>query len=211
MHTSVDDIAERKADHQKHEDRMQKLEAAMHKSVDDNVARYGENQKTLTSLQAVMATDPINRAQQQEQANVKHAADSAALRLKIQETEGLISGIRAHVDAGNSVMNERIASIQAVATAVTGGGQGGGGGGRPRDPLAVSKVFNEMQKISGEESHQQSDDWYQEVRINIDLVIPMASELLDWALKQKTKITQDVMNGRSDLAWATGVSKELYS
>ena len=85
MHKSVDDITQRKDEHQKHEDRMCKLEAQMHKSVDDNVARYGENQKTLTSLQAVMATDPINRAQQQEQANIKHAADSAALKLKIQE------------------------------------------------------------------------------------------------------------------------------
>ena len=120
----------------------------------------------------------------------------------------MMTTLRNHTDAAAMHMNERMASVQEMASSKSTSSEGGSG--RKGEPLAVSKVFMDLAKITGEETHQQSDDWYQEVKANIDLVIPSASEVLDWAIAQPTVITHEIRNARTNAVFTSTVSRELY-
>ena len=79
-----------------------------------------------------------------------------------------------------------VAQIQGqLATAMSSQGysstSSGSAGPRAEDHLATHKLLSNIEKIVGDESYKTLGDWYAEIRVNMDLIIPEAELVLEWA------------------------------
>ena len=78
--------------------------------------------------------------------------------------------------------------ISAQHSASTGGG---GGGLRKGEPLVTHKVIALKERLTGNDTFEVIDDWYEEMRMDVDLVTPGSQVIREWAEKETTRITQE--------------------
>ena len=94
-----------------------------------------------------------------------------------------MAALRVHTDSAMTNMNGVIAGITAASTTAP----KEGGGASKKDPLAINKLFADLPKLTGTEDHNAIDDWFAEIIMYADQAIPMAGEVMQWAMKQAEK------------------------
>ena len=88
---------------------------------------------------------------------------------------------------GNDVRHQAIQmQLATMATMATqSAASGNNGGEKTQEPLVTHKLIQCMEKLSGTESHQIVDEWYETADMNIDVLRPGAIKILNEALKTK--------------------------
>ena len=71
--------------------------------------------------------------------------------------------------------------ISAQHSASTGGG---GGGLRKGEPLVTHKLIAPKERPTGNETFEAIDDWYEEMRMDVDLIMPGSQVIMEWAEKR---------------------------
>ena len=85
---------------------------------------------------------------------------------------------------------------------------------RKGEPLVTHththKLIAPKERLSGNEAFEAVDDWYEEMRMHVDLVMPGSQVITEWAEQETTSITQERLLARHDASMAVPFSLEMY-
>ena len=77
--------------------------------------------------------------------------------------------------------------------------------------MVKSKLFGDAPIITGDEDHKVLDDWFKQVVMLSDLLIPTSGEVLKKALCTKRLITYELMSREANIVQINKIFKELYA
>ena len=119
---------------------------------------------------------------------IKESAGTTDIELKITEIYANHATLKQHVDDANRTTAASLSGAIAMAGSAS-AGAGGGGGGRQHEALCVNKLFMNLKVLTGDETRQAIDDWYEDVINAVELILPNSSGTLKWARTKLDPIT----------------------
>ena len=108
----------------------------------------------------------------------------------------------------NSSFTAQLATMHAMTSSSTGSI---GSGKKSSEPLVCHKLIVNKNSLSGEEDYEAFDEWYLDMADDFEILLPGAKALLKDAETNKERITMQGIMARPDSAFATIVSRELFS
>ena len=170
-----------------------------------------DNMKKLTALHDGLQLE-VNAASARWSA--MHTA-STTIGDKVQEAERLytkaandIEGIKLVQDGRHQSIQHQLSTISAMTT--TGQSGTGGGGGKPMEPIVTHRIMTKVEKLIGNETHQQIDEWFDNNATNIDIIRPGAFKILTEMAKLEKPINNEELEKRDDAVFVLALSRELY-
>ena len=128
----------------------------------------------------------------------------------LDETQQKIKDEARKQDMRDTQYQQQMATLNSMIG--TGGGSSSTGSrSRPDEPIVVHKLIINKPALSGTESFEAIDEWYEDMTTDIEMILPGAKAILQEAEKMKRPIMPSDLLGHDQSALATRVSREMYS
>ena len=85
-----------------------------------------------------------------------------------------------------------------------------GSPGRGRDPLAPHRIYNDMDKLSGDEEYHVGTDWFKELTNLTEIAMPGSSRIINHVLAHPGPITTEILSSMHDPSLANNLSREMH-
>ena len=108
-------------------------------------------------------------------------------------------------------VQSQLATVHALASNSSGGTGGGGGSRKSNEPIVCHKLMLNKAALSGEEDYDSCDHWFIDMADDFEILMPGAKRILQESKKSKERITLQGLLTRGDAAFATTISRELFS